>query len=141
MTRTLFLAAVSLVCVLGVSAQQHNSDTQKSTLTMHVGKTRAFSGLTRNSAPSPGALSDAVIGKVVIGTTRTLPPLSLRCKIKADLVAISIPASTIRILCEIRHHGKKILRLTHKQSHVRQELNHAHGNGLGFSRSDNRTHG
>jgi polyisoprenoid-binding protein YceI len=39
-----FLAA-SLVCVLGVSAQGHNIDTQKSTLTVHVGKTGAFSGL------------------------------------------------------------------------------------------------
>jgi hypothetical protein len=69
------------------------------------------------------------------------PPLPHRCKIKAYLVATSIPASTIRILCEIRHHCKKILRLTHKQSHVRQELNHAHGNALCFSRSNNRTDG
>src|SRR6202040_1282287 len=43
--RTVFLAAASLVCVPGVSAQQHNVDTQKSTLTIHVGKTGAFSGL------------------------------------------------------------------------------------------------
>jgi polyisoprenoid-binding protein YceI len=41
--RTVFLAAASLVCVLGMSAQQHNVDTQKSTLTIHVGKTGAFS--------------------------------------------------------------------------------------------------
>ena len=45
MRRTVFLAAASLVCVLGVSAQQHNIDTQKSTLTIHVGKTGIFSGL------------------------------------------------------------------------------------------------
>ena len=45
MRRTVFLAAMSLICVLGVSAQQHNIDTQKSTLTIHVGKTGAFSGL------------------------------------------------------------------------------------------------
>jgi polyisoprenoid-binding protein YceI len=45
MRRTVFLAAVSLVCVLDVSAQQHNIDTQRSTLTIHVGKTGAFSGL------------------------------------------------------------------------------------------------
>src|SRR6202023_4017826 len=45
MRRTMFLAAMSLICVLGVSAQQHNIDTQKSTLTIHVGKTGAFSGL------------------------------------------------------------------------------------------------
>src|SRR5580704_14515480 len=45
MMRTVFLAAVSCVCVLGVSAQQHNIDTQKSTLTIHVGKTGVFSGL------------------------------------------------------------------------------------------------
>jgi hypothetical protein len=32
-------AAVSLVCVFNVTAQQHNVDTQKSTLTIHVGKT------------------------------------------------------------------------------------------------------
>jgi len=40
-----FLAAATLACVLGVSAQQHNIDTQKSTLTIHVGKTGVFSGL------------------------------------------------------------------------------------------------
>jgi hypothetical protein len=45
MRRILLLAAASLVCALGVSAQQHNIDTQKSTLTIHVGKTGAFSGL------------------------------------------------------------------------------------------------
>src|ERR1700730_246841 len=45
MMRTMFLATASLVCVLGVSAQQHAIDTQKSTLTIHVGKTGVFSGL------------------------------------------------------------------------------------------------
>src|SRR6202158_111336 len=45
MRRTVFLAAASFACVLGVSAQQHNFDTQKSSLTIHVGKTGAFSGL------------------------------------------------------------------------------------------------
>ena len=45
MRRIAFLAAMSLICVLGVSAQQHKIDTQKSTLTIHVGKTGAFSGL------------------------------------------------------------------------------------------------
>ena len=41
----MFLAAVSCVCGLGVSAQQHSIDTQKSTLTIHVGKTGVFSAL------------------------------------------------------------------------------------------------
>jgi polyisoprenoid-binding protein YceI len=45
MRRIVFLAAASLLCVLDVSAQQHAIDTQKSTLTIHVGKTGAFSGL------------------------------------------------------------------------------------------------
>jgi len=45
MRRIVFLATASLVCALGVRAQQHNIDTQKSTLTIHVGKTGAFSGL------------------------------------------------------------------------------------------------
>jgi polyisoprenoid-binding protein YceI len=45
MRRTVFLTAASLICVLGVSAQEHSIDTQKSTLTIHVGKTGAFSGL------------------------------------------------------------------------------------------------
>src|SRR6266571_2624105 len=45
MRRTMFLAAASWVCVLGVDAQQHNIDTQKSTLTIHVGKTGVFSAL------------------------------------------------------------------------------------------------
>jgi polyisoprenoid-binding protein YceI len=42
---TVFLAAASLMCVPDVSAQQHDIDTQNSTLTIHVGKTGAFSGL------------------------------------------------------------------------------------------------
>ena len=46
MKRIVFLAVASLLCVVGASAQQHNNvDTQKSTLTIHVGKTGAFSGL------------------------------------------------------------------------------------------------
>lgn len=47
MKQSLFLAAASLVWVLGASAPQHHHDidTQKSTLTLHVGKTGAFSGL------------------------------------------------------------------------------------------------
>jgi hypothetical protein len=45
MRRTVLLAAVSWLCGLGVSAQQHSIDTQKSTLTIHVGKTGIFSGL------------------------------------------------------------------------------------------------
>lgn len=44
MKRTVFMAAASLVCVMGASAQQHNIDTQNSTLTIHVGKTGVFSG-------------------------------------------------------------------------------------------------
>jgi polyisoprenoid-binding protein YceI len=40
----MFLAAASLLCALNAGAQQHNVDTQKSTLTIHVGKTGAFSG-------------------------------------------------------------------------------------------------
>ena len=45
MRRTAFLVAMTLTCVLSVSAQQHNIDTQKSTLTILVGKTGVFSGL------------------------------------------------------------------------------------------------
>jgi polyisoprenoid-binding protein YceI len=45
MMRIVFLAAATLLYVLGVSAQQHNIDAQKSTLTIHVGKTGVFSGL------------------------------------------------------------------------------------------------
>src|ERR1700676_54189 len=45
MRRTVFLAAGTLVCAQDVSAQQHSIDTQKSTLTIHVGKTGVFSGL------------------------------------------------------------------------------------------------
>ena len=45
MSRIVCLAAASLVCALSVSAQQHNIDTQKSTLTIHVGKSGIFSGL------------------------------------------------------------------------------------------------
>jgi polyisoprenoid-binding protein YceI len=45
MRRTVVLGAAILVCALAVSAQQHTIDTQKSTLTIHVGKTGVFSGL------------------------------------------------------------------------------------------------
>jgi polyisoprenoid-binding protein YceI len=45
MRRTVLLAAMSLMCALSVSAQQHKIDTQKSTVTIHVGKTGAFSAL------------------------------------------------------------------------------------------------
>jgi polyisoprenoid-binding protein YceI len=43
MRSILVLAAMSLICVFGVIAQQRNIDTQKSTLTIRVGKTGAFS--------------------------------------------------------------------------------------------------
>ena len=39
------IAAMSFVYIFGANAQQHNIDPQKSTLTIHVGKTGAFSGL------------------------------------------------------------------------------------------------
>src|SRR5580693_3687811 len=45
MRRMMFLMGASLVCALGGNAQQHNVDTQKSTLTIHVGKAGAFSVL------------------------------------------------------------------------------------------------
>ena len=45
MRQIVFLVTASLVCVSGVSAQQHSIDTQKSTLTVHVGKSGVFSGL------------------------------------------------------------------------------------------------
>jgi polyisoprenoid-binding protein YceI len=45
MRSILVLVAVSLVCGSHVHAQQRNIDTQKSTLTIHVGKTGAFSAL------------------------------------------------------------------------------------------------
>lgn len=45
MRSILTVLAMSLVCVSHVNAQQHNIDAQKSTLTIHVGKTGALSGL------------------------------------------------------------------------------------------------
>jgi polyisoprenoid-binding protein YceI len=45
MRQIVFLAVAIVVSVLGVSAQQRNIDTQKSTLTIHVGKAGLFSGL------------------------------------------------------------------------------------------------
>jgi polyisoprenoid-binding protein YceI len=61
MRRAVFLVAMNLMCVLGVSAQQHNIDTEKSTLTIHVGKTGAFSGLGHEHevrAPIHGGTAD-----------------------------------------------------------------------------------
>jgi hypothetical protein len=45
MRQIMFLAVASLVCVSGAGARKHNIDTQKSTLTIHVGKAGVFSGL------------------------------------------------------------------------------------------------
>jgi polyisoprenoid-binding protein YceI len=45
MRSILVVAALSLVCVPHVNAQKRNIDTQKSTLTIHVGKTGAFSAV------------------------------------------------------------------------------------------------
>ena len=45
MKRFTFFATITFLCALGVNAQQHNIDTQKSALTIHVGKTGLFSGL------------------------------------------------------------------------------------------------
>jgi polyisoprenoid-binding protein YceI len=45
MKSILVVAAMSLMCVFQVSAQQHKIDTQKSTLTIRVGKTGAFSAV------------------------------------------------------------------------------------------------
>jgi polyisoprenoid-binding protein YceI len=61
MKRIVFLTAASLVFVLGVRAQQHSVDTQKSTLTIHVGKTGAFSSFGHEhevSAPIHGGTAD-----------------------------------------------------------------------------------
>src|SRR6202140_753934 len=62
MRRSVFVAAMSLMGVLGVSAQQHTIDTQKSTLTIHVGKTGVFSGLGHEHemhAPIHSGIADA----------------------------------------------------------------------------------
>ena len=45
MGRALFTVAAILAFALGVGAQQHEIDIQKSMLTIHVGKTGVFSGL------------------------------------------------------------------------------------------------
>ena len=46
MRRTVFVAAVILLSGMGATAQQHNNiDAQKSSLTIHIGKTGAFSRL------------------------------------------------------------------------------------------------
>src|SRR6202042_3708262 len=61
MRRIVFLMCAGLVCALGVSAQQHNVDTQKSTLTIHVGKAGAFSVLGHEhevSAPIHSGIAD-----------------------------------------------------------------------------------
>src|SRR5271167_1175040 len=61
MRRILFLMGASLLCALGLNAQQHNVDTQNSTLTIHVGKTGAFSALGHEheiSAPIHSGIAD-----------------------------------------------------------------------------------
>src|ERR1700674_3102986 len=44
MKRILSAVVAILLCALGATAQQHELHTQKSTMTIHVGKTGAFSG-------------------------------------------------------------------------------------------------
>src|SRR6202795_4156091 len=61
MRRIAVLVVVSWACGPGVSAQQHNIDSQKSTLTIHVGKTGVFSGLGHEHevrAPIHGGTAD-----------------------------------------------------------------------------------
>ncbi|HXA79552.1 MAG TPA: YceI family protein [Candidatus Acidoferrales bacterium] len=61
MRRTVFLAVASFLFVMGVRAQPRNIDTQKSTLTIHVGKTGIFSGLGHEhevSAPIHSGIAD-----------------------------------------------------------------------------------
>jgi len=61
MRQAVFLASAGLVCVLGASAQQHTIDTQKSTITIHVGKTGVFSALGHEHevrAPIRGGMAD-----------------------------------------------------------------------------------
>ena len=61
MMRSVLLGLAGFVCALGVSAQQHNIDTQKSTLTIHVGKTGAFSAFGHEhevSAPIQGGVAE-----------------------------------------------------------------------------------
>ncbi len=45
MRSTVYLAALGLLCAPGAAAQQQEIDTQRSTLTVHVGKTGIFAGL------------------------------------------------------------------------------------------------
>src|ERR1700686_2544808 len=80
MRRTVFVAAMSLMCVLGMSAQQHNIDTQKSTLTIHVGKTGIFSGLGHEHE---------VRAPIHDGTANTGP---------APAVEIHVDARTLRVI-------------------------------------------
>ena len=61
MMRAVLLGAVGFVCALCVSAQQLNIDTQESTLTIHVGKTGAFSAFGHEhevSAPIQGGAAE-----------------------------------------------------------------------------------
>ena len=68
MRQTVFLATMSLLCALDVSAQQRVIDSQKSTLTIHVGKTGVFSGLGHEhvvSAPIHSGTADTGAHPVV----------------------------------------------------------------------------
>jgi polyisoprenoid-binding protein YceI len=68
MRRAAFLTTASLLCVLGASAQQKSIDTQKSTLTIHVGKTGVFSGLGHEheiSAPIHSGTADVGVHPAV----------------------------------------------------------------------------
>jgi polyisoprenoid-binding protein YceI len=68
MRRIVFLMVASLICALGLQAQQHSVDTQKSTLTIHVGKTGTFSALGHEhevSAPIHSGTADTGAHPVV----------------------------------------------------------------------------
>jgi hypothetical protein len=97
MRRTVFLATASCVCGLGVSAQQHNIDTQKSTLTIHVGKTGVFSGLghehevrasIHSGTADTGAHPSVEVHKALDGFQRGL---KCQCRDTRKLVALPAP--------------------------------------------------
>lgn len=77
--RTVFLVAAGLVGALGVDAQQHDIDTQKSSLTIHVGKTGVFSALGHEHEVRAPVLSG-------MANTGSHPTVELRVNARALLV-------------------------------------------------------
>jgi hypothetical protein len=93
MTRIVFLIGASLLCALGAEAQQRNVDTQKSTLTIHVGKAGAFSALGHEHE---------VLAPIHSGTADTGPHPAVEIHVDARELRVTDPEESEKDRAEVQ---------------------------------------